>query len=98
MADIRGNTAAGASAGASIGMHLSTDLPKCPTGGDTKSTQIATELNAFIDAAHTEINTYNQSVGALRAGTTAAPKGVDATDQSGADIVNSSGQGGTYTI
>ena len=98
MADIRGNTSAGAAAGSAIGMHLSADFPPVPTGSDPKSMQIAAELNAFLDAARKEINTYNQSVDAMRAGATAAPQATDATDRSGADTVSSSGEGGTYTI
>ncbi|EUA17402.1 hypothetical protein I549_1928 [Mycobacterium avium subsp. avium 2285 (R)] len=81
-----------------MGMHLSADFPSVPTGSDPKSQQIAAELNAFLDAARKEINTYNQSVDALRAGATAIPEAINATDQSGADTVNRSAEGGTYTI
>ncbi|ORW12223.1 MULTISPECIES: hypothetical protein [Mycobacterium] len=97
MADIRGNTTGGAAAGSSVGMHLHPEFPPVPTGSDPKSQQIAAELKAFIEAAHREIAVYNQSVDALRAGMTAAPQATETTDQSGADTVNSSGEG-RYTI
>ncbi|KMV21801.1 hypothetical protein ACT16_15030 [Mycobacterium heckeshornense] len=79
-------------------MHLSADFPPVPTGSDPKSQEIAAELNAFLDAARREIATYNQSVDAMRAGMTAAPQATETTDQSGADTVDHSGQGGTFTI
>jgi hypothetical protein len=95
---IQANTQAAAQLGSSMGMHMSTDLPKCPSGGDTKSTQISTELKSFLSAAHNEITTYNKSVDALREGCTAAPKAVDATDHAGAGIVNNSTDGRVFTI
>ncbi|WP_084020274.1 hypothetical protein [Mycobacterium avium] len=98
MVDIDANTEKAAQVGAAIGMHLHPEFPPVPTGSDPKSQQIAAELKAFLDAAHKEIETYNQSVDALRAGATAIPQATDATDQSGADTVNSSGEGGTYSI
>ncbi|MDA3641998.1 MULTISPECIES: hypothetical protein [Mycobacterium] len=98
MADIDANTKKAAQLGASMGMHLSADFPPVPTGSDAKSQQIANELNAFLNAARKEIHTYNQSVDAMRAGASAVPEAIDATDQSGADTVNRSAEGGTYTI
>jgi hypothetical protein len=95
---IQANTQAAAQLGSSIGMHLSTEMPKSPTGGDTKSTQISTELKTFLSAAHNEITTYNKSVDALREGCTAAPQSVDATDRAGAGIVNNSTDGRVFTV
>jgi hypothetical protein len=91
------NTQAAAQLGSSMGMRMSTDLPKCPSAGDTKSSQISTEMQTFLSAAHTEITTYNKSVDALREGCTAAPKAVDTTDRAGAGIVNNS-TGGIFTV
>jgi len=93
---IRGNTTTGAAAGASAGMHLSTDFPSSPTGADTKSTAIAGELNAFLKTAQLETTTYNTSVDTLREGLVAAPQAVDATDAAGAAGIEGSGE--VYTI
>lgn len=95
---IQADTQAAAQLGSSMGMHQSTDLPKCPGGSDTKSSQISTELKSFLSAAHNEITTYNKSVDALREGCTAAPQAVDTTDRAGAGIVNNSTDGGVFTI
>jgi hypothetical protein len=95
---IQANTQTAAQLGSSMGMPLSTDLPKCPSGDDTKSSQISTEMKAFLSAAHNEITTYNKSVDALREGCKAAPQAVDATDHAGAGIVNNSTGGDVFTI
>lgn len=94
--NIRGNTSAGAAAGALAGMHLPTDFPSSPTGADTKSAAIAGELNAFLKTAQAETTAYNTSVDTLREGLVAAPNAVDATDQAGAAEVAGSGE--VYTI
>jgi hypothetical protein len=87
---IDANTDTAARLGQSMGQHMPTDLPRSPSGGDTKSTQISTALNAFLGTAKTEISTYNKSVDALREGCTSAPQSIDATDRAGADLVNNS--------
>ncbi|MCZ0730655.1 hypothetical protein [Mycolicibacterium iranicum] len=93
---IRGETTAGAQAGASVGMHLSSDFPEVPTGADTKSAAIAAELQSFVTAISTDITTYNTSLDQAREGMVAAPRRVDAADREGAAVIQSSG--GTYTI
>lgn len=93
---IRGETTAGAQAAASAGMHLPADFPQVPSGSDPKSAAIAAELNTFITAIRTDIQTFNSSVDQLREGMGAAPKRIDAGDSQGADIINNSGR--TYTI
>ncbi len=92
--NIRGETDAGAAIGTSTGMPLSADFPTSPTGADTKSAQIATELTAFLRAGHADTTTYNESLDALREGLTAAPQAIEATDQAGAAGISNSG--GTY--
>lgn len=96
MTNIRGNTTAGAAVGASAGMPLSENLPASPTGADTKGTEIAAELNAFLDTARTQTAIYNQSVTALRQGMQQVPQNIEATDQAGANTVANSG--GTFSI
>lgn len=96
MTNIRGNTTVGAAVGASAGITLSDNLPASPPGADTKSSQIAAELSAFLHAAKAQTAIYNQSVTALRQGMQQAPQDVEATDQSGANTVASSG--GTFSV
>jgi hypothetical protein len=50
---IDANTDTAAKLGQSMGMHMPTNLPKSPSGGDTKSAQISTALNAFLGSAQT---------------------------------------------
>src|ERR1700753_3920865 len=92
------NTQVAAQLGAAMGTPLSTDLPKCPSGADTKSTQISTAMNTFLSAAHNEITTYNKSVDALREGCKAEQQSVDASNRAGAAIVNNSTGGRVITI
>lgn len=93
---IRGDTAGGAQAAASVGMHLPTGLADSPTGSDRKSAAIAAAVNTFLAAARTETETFNSSVDQVREGMTAAPRRVDAADREGAEVVTNSG--GTVTI
>ena len=92
--NIRGETEAGAAIGAAAAMPLPADFPASPSGADTKSAAIATELTAFLNAGRADTAIYNQSVDALREGLTAAPQAVEAADQSGAAGISNSG--GTY--
>jgi hypothetical protein len=89
--NIRGNTDAGAAAGASALKHLTTDFPESPTGTDTKSVAIASALSEFLHHAETETETFNASVDTLRSGLVAAPKAVQQTDAAGAATVAESG-------
>ncbi len=89
---IRGESAAGAAAGASVGMHLSTDFPPVPTGADVKSAAIAAELQSFVTAVSTDIATYNASLDEVREGITAACQRVDDGDHAGAAGIENSGQ------
>jgi len=89
---IRGESAAGAAAGASVGMHLTADFPPVPTGADVKSSAIATELQGFVTAMSTDIDIYNTSLDQVREGITAACQRVDAGDRAGAAGIEGSGQ------
>ncbi|PEG33231.1 hypothetical protein CQY20_31870 [Mycolicibacterium agri] len=93
---IRGDTTVGAAAAQSAGMHLPTDFPASPTGGDTRSAAIATTTSTFLTAARTETATFNSSVDQLREGMVAAPERVDTADRRGAERVANSGE--TVTI
>lgn len=89
---IRGESAAGAAAGASVGMHLHTDFPPVPTGADVKSAAIATELQGFVTAISADVDTYNASLDQVREGITAACQRVDDGDRTGAGGIENSGQ------
>ncbi len=89
---VRGESAAGAVAGASVGMHLTADFPPVLTGADSKSAAIATELQGFVTAISTDITTYNSSLDQVREGITAACQRVDVGDRAGADGIENSGQ------
>ncbi|MBU8834477.1 hypothetical protein [Mycolicibacterium goodii] len=88
---IRGDTSAGAQASASAGMHLPTDFPDCPSGGDTRSAAIAAAVNSFLTTAATETETVNSSVDQLREGMVAATDRVETADRQGAEGITNSG-------
>lgn len=87
---IRAETTIAAREGRVIGMHAPTDQPTTPTGGDSKSGQIAAAINAAKRTYGTELDACNTSVDEIRRGLPEAAERITEADQQGAEDVENS--------
>ncbi|TXH08423.1 MAG: hypothetical protein E6R04_10775 [Spirochaetes bacterium] len=90
---IRGNPGAAEQQAHNVGVHIPTDQPAVPGGGDSKSVAMQAVIRAAQSVDADAAKTCNRSVDAIRLGLADAAARVTAADQQGAEAVEQS----TYT-